>query len=94
MAETFDDSKHDPLATSKNPSPKHRNNKNHESIKIAKHKENMQTCKHYALESQITKNDLKSHNFELYPIAKYLEPCSHLNWFKIKLINLINLVYP
>ncbi len=44
--ETFGDSKYDSLATSKNPSPKHKNNKNHESIKITKIQEkhaNMKT---------------------------------------------------
>jgi hypothetical protein len=43
LAKNFSDSKYDSLATSKNPSPKHRNNKNHELIKTAEHKKNMQT---------------------------------------------------
>jgi hypothetical protein len=43
LTKIFGDSKYDSLATSKNPSPKHRNNKNHESVKITKYKK---TCKH------------------------------------------------
>jgi hypothetical protein len=43
LTKTFGDSKYDSLTTSKNPSPKHRNNENHESIKIIKYKKNMQT---------------------------------------------------
>jgi hypothetical protein len=35
--------KYDSPVTSRNPSPKHRNNKNHESNKIKKHKKNLQT---------------------------------------------------
>jgi hypothetical protein len=42
LAKIIGDSKYDSLATSKNSSPKHRNNKNHESIKTTKHKKNMQ----------------------------------------------------
>jgi hypothetical protein len=45
------------LATSRNPSPKHRSNKNHKSNNITQHKKNLQTNKYYALESQITKSD-------------------------------------
>jgi hypothetical protein len=40
---TFGDSKNDLPTTSKNPSPRHINNKNYESNKIAKHKKNLQT---------------------------------------------------
>jgi hypothetical protein len=36
--------------------------------------------KHYALESQITKSDLRSHNLGLYLMTRYIELYSHLNY--------------
>jgi hypothetical protein len=42
---------------------------------------NTKNCKakNYALESQNTKSDLKSHKLGLYPMEKHFEPYSHLN---------------
>jgi len=71
------------------PNPKHKTRRT-TLIKTLKNYK----AKKYALEFQITKSDLGSHNLGLYLMKNYVEPCSHLNWFKIKLVNSTNPIYP